>query len=617
MTVIRHNSISGIVSITAAAGSNLSFHDSTGGTLSLDTGDINAGVITATTANFTNATVTGDLTVQGTTTTLDTTVTEVDKLEVGANNTTVGVAITQSGTGDILRLYDSSTQVVTVSDGGRLLVGTTVEGEQTADDLTIATSGDTGMTIRSGDANKGNIFFSDATIGVGEYRGYIEYNHNGDELSLGTANATRLLIDSSGNIGIGTDNPATNFKLDVNGDLSLGEFNGTDNSFIDQKQNGSLEIINSGRSSNDGKIRINRFNNISGDTTYYRDVEIYDGKSNKIIEVDGSAALTRIHMGTDKVVQFQGNIGEIGSVTGFQATNTAGSANTDFGIRATTIRFATGSSERLRIDSSGNIAIGSAGLDALSARTSQAYQSLRIQNANITAGNSQYAYFGVNYYQHTDGLLKYIDAGYSGRIEMWGDFMSFNLSNGAAADDNISNSERMRISNGGAIYFAATSEPNSSVGGAAVIPLSNGALVRVSRTGTGYQGVMDFFNSNGGVGSITTSGSATQFNTSSDYRLKENITAVTDGIFRVQQLKPYRFNFIADPNNTVDGFIAHEVQDIVPEAIGGTKDEVDDEGNPVYQGIDQSKLVPLLTAALQEAIAKIESLEARLDAAGL
>jgi len=119
------------------------------------------------------------------------------------------------------------------------------------------------------------------------------------------------------------------------------------------------------------------------------------------------------------------------------------------------------------------------------------------------------------------------------------------------------------------------------------------------------------------VGSITTSGSATAYNTSSDYRLKENVTAVTDGITRLQQLKPSRFNFIADPTKTVDGFLAHEVQNIVPEAITGEKDAVDDEGNPEYQGIDQSKLVPLLTAALQEAVAKIESLEARLTAAGI
>jgi hypothetical protein len=115
-------------------------------------------------------------------------------------------------------------------------------------------------------------------------------------------------------------------------------------------------------------------------------------------------------------------------------------------------------------------------------------------------------------------------------------------------------------------------------------------------------------------GSITATTSATSYNTSSDYRLKENVTPVSDGISRLKQLKPNRFNFIEDPDTVVDGFLAHEVQTIVPEAITGEKDEVDDDGNPVYQGIDQSKLVPLLTAALQEAIGEIESLKARVAA---
>jgi hypothetical protein len=146
------------------------------------------------------------------------------------------------------------------------------------------------------------------------------------------------------------------------------------------------------------------------------------------------------------------------------------------------------------------------------------------------------------------------------------------------------------------------------------------------------------------VGSISTTLSSTAYNTSSDYRLKENIKPVNNGIARLQQLKPSRFNFIADPDKTVDGFIAHEVQTVVPEAITGEKDEVrietyevkpsvspvlDEDGNeiepgkppvfgtrevPVYQGIDQSKLVPLLTAALQEAIGRIETLEAKVAA---
>ena len=120
------------------------------------------------------------------------------------------------------------------------------------------------------------------------------------------------------------------------------------------------------------------------------------------------------------------------------------------------------------------------------------------------------------------------------------------------------------------------------------------------------------------IGSITTTnGTSTAYNTSSDYRLKENITLLDGAIARLNQLSVHRFNFIADPDTVVDGFIAHEAQEVVPECVTGTKDAVDADGNPVMQGIDQSKLVPLLTAALQEAIAKIESLEARLTAAGL
>jgi hypothetical protein len=112
------------------------------------------------------------------------------------------------------------------------------------------------------------------------------------------------------------------------------------------------------------------------------------------------------------------------------------------------------------------------------------------------------------------------------------------------------------------------------------------------------------------IGSIQNNGgTGTLFNTSSDYRLKENVVNIADGVDRVKQLSPKRFNFIADNTKTVDGFLAHEVQTIVPECISGKKDEVDADGNAVMQGIDQSKLVPLLTAALQEAISKIETLE--------
>jgi len=123
-----------------------------------------------------------------------------------------------------------------------------------------------------------------------------------------------------------------------------------------------------------------------------------------------------------------------------------------------------------------------------------------------------------------------------------------------------------------------------------------------------------FFNANGEIGRIRTDGSSTAYNTSSDYRLKENQVAISNGITRLKQLKPYRFNFKADADTTVDGFFAHEVTPVVPEAIDGDKDAVDENGDIKPQAIDQSKLVPLLTSALQEAITKIETLETKVAA---
>ena len=122
--------------------------------------------------------------------------------------------------------------------------------------------------------------------------------------------------------------------------------------------------------------------------------------------------------------------------------------------------------------------------------------------------------------------------------------------------------------------------------------------------------MIEFRRADGGsVGGIFASTSAAQYNTASDYRLKENQVAISDGITRLKELKPYKFNFKENKDKIVDGFFAHEVSSVVPEAITGTKDEVDENNDPIYQGIDQSKLVPLLVAAVQELIGRVEKLE--------
>ena len=214
------------------------------------------------------------------------------------------------------------------------------------------------------------------------------------------------------------------------------------------------------------------------------------------------------------------------------------------------------------------------------------------------------------------------------------------------------NSERMRIDSDGRPIFGS-SAPIDTNANMSVYATNNYPLAtKVGSTANTQQ--IGFNNGNGHVGGITTNGSATSYNTSSDYRLKENEVAISDGIERLKQLKPYKFNFKTDTDTTLDGFMAHEVSSIVPEAITGSKDATETKQNvvlnangtmiyngvseqehiegkekgsypsdstwiaekevPVYQSIDQAKLVPLLTSALQEAITKIETLEARVQA---
>jgi len=156
----------------------------------------------------------------------------------------------------------------------------------------------------------------------------------------------------------------------------------------------------------------------------------------------------------------------------------------------------------------------------------------------------------------------------------------------------------------------------------------------ISADTTDSRNLIGFYNPNENVGNIITSGSSTSYSTSSDYRLKENVVNMTDAITRLKTLQPRRFNFIADADTTLDGFVAHEVT-AVPESIIGEKDamideevlytQADEDKNEIPEGkiigdvkeaarinaqcIDQSKLVPLLVGALQEAITRIETLE--------
>ena len=280
--------------------------------------------------------------------------------------------------------------------------------------------------------------------------------------------------------------------------------------------------------------------------------------------------------------------------------------------------------ERMRILSSGNVAIGSTtassplhvfGIDTTIGL--HTYPQLTLQTASTDGAADKGS--GIMFLNHDGGSGKF-----GGNIRVLnenstsGNHASFMAFSTRPAGGSVS--ERMRINSSGRVLIKCedfTNDPGTSNRGVMIGDTSSGSIFS-SGSATGTQTHLIFRNGNGDVGLVQTSGSSTSYNTQSDYRLKENAVAISDGITRLKTLKPYRFNFKTDPSTTVDGFFAHEVT-AVPEAISGTKDEValaDDKdknlkrGDPIYQGIDQSKLVPLLVAAVKELITKVETLEA-------
>ena len=241
--------------------------------------------------------------------------------------------------------------------------------------------------------------------------------------------------------------------------------------------------------------------------------------------------------------------------------------------------FRTVGTERMRIDTSGTMILQADGAANLG----------RIQ---FSSQASTYQILGGN----NIGYMGYKTGGYH----------RFFGSDGA---------EDMRIDSSGNLLVGATAQLSaskvlSSFNGAT----HNGYVAKTTYASTGSNFAVFLNSGNQVAGSINHNGTTSvAYNTSSDYRLKENVDYDFNALDRVAQLKPARFNFIADADTTVDGFLAHEVQDIVPEAISGEKDAVDDEGNPEYQGIDHSKLVPLLTKAIQEQQAQIEALQSEIN----
>jgi len=539
--------------------------------------------------------------------------------------------------------------------------------------IRVNTTGATksGIEFASGSTVYSQLYFNN----VAPYDLSLLQQYSTGSLILGTNNTERARIDSSGRLGIGTSSPIT--QLNNTGTTSLGTVNwpttdagntagrvliGNEGILFMRNETvgaGSKASLYLGAKSGAGSATfgharvdggtenaINRasfFSVLTSNTLGDQSTALYIDSSQRV-GIGTTGPTTKLHVQDSGVCYLNVN----GQSTNFyiSSSNSGGGFFTD---TALPITFGINSLEKARIDSSGRLLVGTSsarsnffnssitsnifqiersGANESSGATITTYNSgagipflaFARSNSNTTGTNTLVTSgqnCGLLSFQGNDGT-EFVEAarifsevdGTPGADDMPGRLVFSTTADGAASP-----TERMRISSNGNILINSI----SLLSGAPFINVvfsaaTNSAFCSNDTSGGSGSQHFRFFSNGVQVGNINTTTTATAYATSSDYRLKENVALLTGAIDRVNQLQVHRFNFIADPDTTVDGFLAHEAQEIVPECVTGTKDEVDEDGNPIYQGIDQSKLVPLLTAALQEAIAEIASLKDRVAA---
>jgi len=331
-----------------------------------------AGIVTATTANFVNATISGDLTVEGTTTTLDTILTEVDKLEVGANNTTVGVAITQSGTGDILRLYDGASRVVTVKDGGSVGIGT----DNPNNTLVISKPNNHGITLkREGVINPGNVTFNVNSFGAASLTA-----ENNIEYTAGSSGSHRFFnlsnelvrIKSDGNVGIGTDNPLGQLTLyQTNNNVYTSTIRNYEFLSIQNKSTTSgsrvgleMQVDGVGNASVANISAIDAGSGSADLAIGLRNSNVYQEKVR--ITSGGSVGIGTDNPGSKLHIISTNNVPlRVQSPTADSYINFVNSQNTNgyIGYETQALTFYTNNTEKLRITSTGDVGIGTTNPD--------------------------------------------------------------------------------------------------------------------------------------------------------------------------------------------------------------------------------------------------------------
>ena len=520
-----------------------------------------------------------------------------------------------------ISLRTGSADRMRIDSSGRLLIGNTTGGSMNAaaDNLVVGSgTGHNGMTIFSAADADGWVVFNDAANNT--LTGAINYNHVNNNFAFYTNAAERMRIDSSGRVLIGTTTAAALLTLDNTGQTTQSLIQcedvggtGAHAHIVLKNTTGTVATINT--VSDNLEFRVDdatTFSNISG-TEHMR--------------IDSSGAVRIAHTSftadtsADDLIVGSGNSGINRGITILNHTGADGrlcfgqSGDPDAGMikyshGSDIMQFYVESTERMRINSSGVLKIqrGAATDTALEINTTATTGACRFQFNESGTTKAQIAY------SHDNDQLELIGAS-GNKVAIF-----------------AGGSERLRVLTDGAVCVNATTRPvvgtemigvnggsaSNSVGIAAAVSHNEGIPFFASNASNSFSDrLMRFAAGSGGDvrGTIIFNGSAMVYGGTSDYRLKENITQITNGITKLKTLNPINFNWIKDETNTsIMGFLAHEVQEVMPQVVVGTKDEVNSEGKPEYQEIDLGGISPLIVAALQEAISKIETLETEVAA---
>ncbi len=496
-----------------------------------------------------------------------------------------------------------------------------------------STSGDAQLNIAVPNANEGILAFGDAS----NYRASIKANTS-DAITFQTGSSLteRMRISSAGNVGIGTSSP--DGKLHVAGTLTIAD-------------SSDVNVLNLGSIGGTTRIQGRSGGGNQPLTFWTNDTERMRIDSSGNVGIGTSSPSDKLHIG--------GSVGDLklkSSGAEIEFTR-AGPSVLTASHGSGYLTFQTGgTNERMRLDASGNLLVGTttilaaeSNVEGISLAAGSYGGLLSVsRDGNRAATFNRKTSDGDIVQFRKDGTTVGSIGTSDGNLLIDGGSAKVGLAfrgaevrprdAGADTDDGVNlGSSSYRFKD---LYLSGDTfvgEPSAIGAGETGVTVRGSGQIRVGRAGTASATLVSFNNNNGEVGRISTSGSATSYVTSSDYRLKTDAQPMTGASARVQALNPVNFEWIAD-GTRVDGFLAHEAQAVVPEAVTGTKDAMRDEeyevtpavtdgdGNvvteavmgtrsvPDYQGIDQSKLVPLLTAALQEALTKIDALETRITA---